>query len=346
MAKSDSNRFQLKPFGDTLDPQGFYPLLQAHLAWLATHNFSATTIRKRALYVRAFALWCLDRDLTTPAVVTKPMLEAFQRHLYRYRQASGKPLAWSSQHLHLKEVRQFFCWLAKQNVIGGNPAAELELPKLPRQLPGATLSAEEVERIVRQPDLSSPLGLRDRAILEVLYSTGIRRGEVCRLQLDHVYVDRQVLFIHQGKGQKDRYVPIGQRALQWLERYAQQARPQLAIAANERTLFLTVDGQPLDPDSLTEYARRYIKAAGVDKPGACHIFRHTMATLMHDGGADIRTLQAILGHEKLDTTQIYTRVGIKKLIDTHRQTHPAEQGDGEQNDGEKESDDANNPPKQ
>jgi integrase/recombinase XerD len=104
----------------------------------------------------------------------------------------------------------------------------------------------------------------------------------------------------------------------------QQARPQLSLDLTEQTLFLTVDGTPIHPDSLTEYGRRYLKGAGVEKPGACHIFRHTMATLMHDNGADIRTIQAILGHESLDTTQIYTRVGLKKLLETHSQTHPAE----------------------
>lgn len=315
---------QVKPFGDTSDPQGFYQLLIQHLQWLAIHNFSATTVDKRALYVRAFSLWCLERDLLSPLVVTKPMLETFQRHLFNYRKPDGKPLAWSSQHLHLKEIRQFFAWLAKQNFIPFNPAAEIELPKLPRQLPKAVLSDNEVELILQQPDTTTPLGLRDRAIFEVLYSTGIRRAELCALRVDHIHVDRRVLFVSLGKGQKDRYVPIGLRALNWLARYVEHARSVLCIDAKELTLFLTVDGTPIMPDSLTEYGRRYIKAAGIDKPGACHIFRHTMATLMHDNGADIRTIQAILGHEKLDTTQIYTRVGLKKLLDTHAKTHPAE----------------------
>jgi integrase/recombinase XerD len=319
-----SEPFRVKPFGNMASPHGFYQLLQQHVDWLALHNFSDCTIEKRALYVRAFGLWCLERDIVTPLSVTKPMLEAFQRHLYRHRQVNGKPLAWSSQHLHLKEIRQFFSWLAKQNFIPFNPAADLELPKVPRQLPKAVLSIDEVERILQQPDVTTPLGLRDRAIFEVLYSTGMRRQEVCRVRLDHIYVDRQVLFVSLGKGQKDRYVPIGLRALTWIARYVQQARPQLSLDLTEQTLFLTVDGTPIHPDSLTEYGRRYLKGAGVEKPGACHIFRHTMATLMHDNGADIRTIQAILGHESLDTTQIYTRVGLKKLLETHSQTHPAE----------------------
>jgi integrase/recombinase XerD len=320
-----TNANHVKPFGDQQDPAGFYQLLVAHLNWLAIHNFSAKTIEKRALYVRAFGLWCLQRDLLSPMSIAKPMLEAFQRHLFSYRKPDGKPLAWSSQHLHLKELRQFFAWLAKHNFIPFSPAADLELPKLPRQLPKAVLSDDEVERILQLPDTTTPLGLRDRAIFEVLYSTGIRRAELCSLRIDHIHVDRQVLLVSLGKGQKDRYVPVGLRALTWVARYVEHARDKLCIDPKEQTLFVTIDGTPINPDSLTEYGRRYIKAAGIDKPGACHIFRHTMATLMHDNGADIRTLQAILGHEKLDTTQIYTRVGLKKLLDTHAKTHPAEQ---------------------
>lgn len=165
--KTDGIR--LKPFGDMLDHHGFYMLLKAHLTWLATHNFSPATIAKRATYVRAFAVWCLERDFLAPRLVSRAILEAFQRRLFAHRQTSGKPLAWSSQHLHLKELRQFFAWLAKQNILSSNPAADIELPKLRRQLPGATLSAEEVERIMQVPNTSSPLGLRDRAMLEVLY---------------------------------------------------------------------------------------------------------------------------------------------------------------------------------
>jgi integrase/recombinase XerD len=314
MTTPDQNPIpSLKPFGNTEDPRGFYQLLIAHIAWLAVHNFSKTTLEKRALYVRAFAVWCLDCDLKSPHVITKPILEAFQRHLFSYRKSDGKPLAWSSQHLHLKDYIPF------------SPAAEIELPKQPKTLPKAILSVDEVERILQQPDITTPLGVRDRAIFEVLYSTGIRRSEVCSLHIDHIHVDRQVLFIHQGKGQRDRYVPIGLRALLWIARYVEQARDRLALDPKERTLFLTLLGAPINPDSLTEYGRRYIKNANIEKPGACHIFRHTMATLMHDGGADIRTIQAILGHTKLDTTQIYTQVSLKKLLDTHRKTHPAEQ---------------------
>jgi len=314
-------------FGDDSDPRGFWRLLQEHVQHLKVRNYSAATLRARAFYVRAFARWCLDRDLTQPRQVTKPMLESFQRHLYRVRKRNGQPLSWSSQTLHLAHVNQFFRYLVKVNHLPLNPAAELELPKQPKSLPKPVLSPDEVERVLAQPDTTTALGLRDRAILETFYSSGLRRAELCRVRLDELDVSRRAIFIRRGKGQKDRYVPVGVRALVWIARYVEQARDQLLLDAKEPTLFLTKDGRPLSPDSLTEYARRYLRASGVNKAGACHIFRHTMATLMLENGAEIRYLQAILGHERLETTQIYTRTSLRKLLEIHGATHPAEQPD-------------------
>lgn len=321
---SKKSRQPMQPFGNPTDPRGFWLLLQEHRQWLQVHNYSEATIKKRAIYVRQFALWCLDRDLSTPAVITKPIIESFQRWLYRRRKDNGQPLSWGSQHLHLKEIRAFFAWLTKVNHLAFNPAAQIELPRQPKTLPRAILSADEVEQVLAQPDATTPLGLRDRAILETFYSTGIRRAELCSLKLDDIHVDRRALFINQGKGKKDRYVPIGMRALVWIASYVEQARDRLLLDETERTLFVTNQGEPLHPDSLTEYARRYIAAAGIEKPGACHIFRHTMATLMHENGADLAMIQQILGHAKTDTTQIYARTSLRQLLETHGRTHPAE----------------------
>ena len=327
MSLPKNNVRPLKPFGDTSDPRGFWLLLQEHLQWLKVHNFAPATIQKRGVYVRAFAVWCLELDLDRPAIITKLVLESYQRWLYRYRKVNGKPLTWSGQHLHLKELRAFFSWLVKMNHLAFSPAAEIELPKQPKTLPKAILSEEEVERVLAQPDTTTPLGLRDRAIFETLYSTGIRRRELCSLQIDDVQVERRCLFISQGKGQKDRYVPIGMRALLWIARYVEGPRSHLLMDAKERALFVTNDGEPIHPDTLTEYGRRYIAAAGVNKPGACHIYRHTMATLMHDAGADLTLIQVILGHQRTETTQIYARTSLKRLLDVHDQTHPAERKD-------------------
>lgn len=326
-----SNRnHTVKPFGDPEDDYGFYRLLIEHTTWQRERNYSEATIKKRITYVRQFARWCCDRDLTRPTIITKPILESYQRHLYRYRKLNGEPLSWGSQHLALKELRAFYAWLAKCNYIAFSPAANLDLPRQPKTLPKAIFSEDEVELVLSSIDITTPQGLRDRAIFETLYSTGIRRFEVCRIGIDDVQPDRRALFVDQGKGKKDRYVPIGSRALTWIARYVDQVRSKLPIDDSQRVLFLTLKGTPLNPDTLTEYGRRYIEAAGIAKPGACHVYRHSMATQMHENGADLTLIQQILGHAKSDTTQIYARTSLRQLLAIHDKTHPASQPESDQ----------------
>jgi len=203
------------------------------------------------------------------------------------------------------------------------PASELELPRLERRLPKHVLTIRESETVLATTNVSEPLGLRDRAILETLYSTGIRRMEVVNLKLYDMDVDRGTLMVRQGKGKKDRMVPIGKRAIGWIEKYLTEVRPRLIIDPNDVTLFLTHLGQGFTTNRLTQLVREYVDAADIGKRGSCHLFRHTMATLMLENGADIRFIQAMLGHAKLETTQIYTQVSIRKLKEIHEATHPA-----------------------
>jgi integrase/recombinase XerD len=172
------------------------------------------------------------------------------------------------------------------------------------------------------PDTGTPLGLRDRAMMEILYATAIRRGELIALQLYDVDYGRTTLMIRQGKGNKDRVVPLGERAKSWLAAYRDQVRPGLVAGRDDGTLFLSRDGRALEPKRLSEKVRGYVERAAIAKPGSCHLLRHTAATLMLEGGADIRFIQALLGHESLETTQIYTRVSITKLAQIHAATHP------------------------
>ena len=171
-------------------------------------------------------------------------------------------------------------------------------------------------------DLSDPAGVRDRAMLEVLYSTGIRRGELANLSLFDLDVERSTLLVRQGKGRKDRMVPIGSRALAWVTRYLTEVRPTLVAEPDDGAMFVSAEGFGFSPDRLTQIARSYVQASGVQKQGACHLFRHTMATLMLEGGADIRYIQAMLGHAELSTTQIYAQVSIRALQAVHAATHP------------------------
>ena len=176
--------------------------------------------------------------------------------------------------------------------------------------------------MLAQPDTGTPIGLRDRAILEVFYSTGIRRMELVNLHLTDIDADRGTLLVRQGKGRKDRMIPIGARALTWTGKYTGDVRPGFACGADDGTLFLTTQGEAFAANRMTQLVRNYVAAADTGKTGSCHLLRHTMATLMLEGGADIRFIQAMLGHAELSTTQIYTQVSIRMLKQIHTATHP------------------------
>jgi integrase/recombinase XerD len=213
--------------------------------------------------------------------------------------------------------------MTRQHYILHNPASELELPRIGMRLPKAVLSAAETELVLAQTNVHDALGLRDRALLEMLYSTGIRRLELVRLKRWDVDLERVTITIRQGKGKKDRILPLGDRAAAWMRKYLDEARPQLVSEPDDYTVFLSNAGEALSLDYLTQVVRGYVEAAEIGKQGACHLFRHTMATLMHEGGADIRYIQAMLGHADLKTTEIYTHVAIRQLQEIHRATHPA-----------------------
>ncbi len=309
--------------GDPTDPYGMGRLAEEFFTWLAVRNYSERTIGNRRLYLGYFIDWCADRSLVRPGEITKPILERYQRYLYHYRKKNGRPLSFRSQHSRLVPVRAYFKWLTQQNHILYNPASELELPKLEHRLPRHVLTVSEAEKVLAQCDLKDALGVRDRAILETFYSTGIRRMELVELTLYSMDIERGTIMVRQGKGKKDRMIPIGARALLWVQKYIDEARPQLAIEPDSGVLFLTNLGEAFTPSRMTQMVRNYVLAADINKRGSCHLFRHTMATLMLENGADIRFIQAMLGHVKLDTTQIYTQVSIRKLKEIHTLTHPA-----------------------
>ena len=157
----------------------------------------------------------------------------------------------------------------------------------------------------------------------MLYSTGLRRMEIIALKLYDLSLDRGLLLVRQGKGNKDRYVPIGERAIAWLEKYIREGRPQLAVEPDDMSVFLTAQGEPFSRDHMSFTVKERIDAAKLGKTGSCHLFRHTMATLMHENGADIRHIQVMLGHADIRTTEIYTQVAIRTMQQVHAATHPA-----------------------
>jgi integrase/recombinase XerD len=305
------------------DPQSMRGLMAAYLEWMGVRAYTERSIESRAEILASFAAWCEERGITRPQEVTRPILQRYQRWLFYYRKKNGQPLGVSTQYERLVVVTVYFRWLTRNNHLLYNPASELELPRTEKRLPKAILTQDEVEKVLAVPDLRTPLGLRDRAIMEVLYSTGMRRMEVVELSIYSLDQDRGTVLIRKGKGKKDRMIPVGERALRWVEKYVTEARPQLVVEPDSGILFLTGEGEALTPGHLTDQVAAYIDLAGIGKKGSCHLFRHTMATLMLEGGADTRFIQQMLGHENLASTQLYTRVSIRKLKEIHTATHPA-----------------------
>lgn len=304
------------------DPAGLAAWIKRHLEALAMQGFAERGLYSRSRDLVRFCEWCAEREIASPGEVTRPVLERFQRHLFHYRKSDGRPLATNRQRIWIAHLQGLFRWLARHHHLASNPASDLDLPRKQTGQLRDPLSIDEVERVLALPEVGEPRGLRDRAILEVFYATGVRRMELAQLRVDAINFTRGTLFVREGKGGKDRIVPLGERALAWVQKYLDESRPAFVADVQERALFLNRHGQGFSEEGLTQLVRRYFKDAGITKSGSCHLFRHTMATAMLDNGADVRFVQEMLGHARLDTTQGYTHVAIGKLIAIHAATHP------------------------
>jgi integrase/recombinase XerD len=324
--RARSQRGGQEPRRDTFERSGPDALAlwrDTYLESLGARNYAAGTLETRREALKTFLAWAAERDLTRAGQITRPILESFQRWLWRYQKPNGQRLGWSTQRNTLGILKDFFRWITRQNVILHNPASELELPRPEKRLPQEVLTLLEVECLLGMPDVTDPLGVRDRAMLEVFYSTGMRRTELCRLDLADLNTERRTVHVRQGKGKKDRMVPVGLRAIHWVERYLKEVRPRLCLDTRTQALFLTGYGDAFNPDVLSRMVSAWLKQAGLKRKGCCHVLRHSCATHMLENGADIRFIQQLLGHEKLDTTAIYTEVSIKQLQEVHARCHPS-----------------------
>ena len=322
----------VKPAGGkrkTTDELGHNRLIrymEDHFEWMLVTGYSAYTIGARRVALRKFIRWADERGLDDPREITKPMLERYQRYLFYYRKPEGKdaggPLSIGMQYQYLAPLKTWFRWMSREHHILANPAADLDLPRQPKRLPRSVPSVQEVEAILAEAEHDTAQGLRDRALLETLYATGLRRMELPGVAIYDVDLARGLLWVRHGKGGRERVVPLGERAMAWLDKYLIEARPELLVA-DTAALFLTDYGEPVQPHYVANIVKRYMRFAGVDKVGATHLLRHACATHMLEGGADIRFIQEMLGHASIETTEIYTHVSIDKLVAVHRATHPS-----------------------
>ncbi|HJV95621.1 MAG TPA: site-specific tyrosine recombinase XerC [Albitalea sp.] len=300
--------------------------MDEHFEWMLVTGYSADTIRARRVALRKFIAWADERGLGDPREITKPMLERYQRWLFYYRKPEGKdagaPLTIAMQYQYLAPLKTWFRWMSREHHILANPAADLDLPRQPKRLPRSVPSVQEVEAILAEAEPDHPQGLRDRALLETLYATGLRRMELAGTAVYDVDLTRGVLWVRHGKGNRERVVPLGERAMAWLDKYLTEARPEL-LAGDTTALFVNDYGEPAHADFISGKVKRYMEFAGVEKVGSAHLLRHACATHMLEGGADIRFIQEMLDHANIETTEIYTHVSIDKLIAVHASTHPS-----------------------
>lgn len=295
----------------------------SYLEWLESRSLSGETIDHRRGDLDLFFAWALERGVRDAPQVTLAILESYQKHVACYRKANGKPLATRSQRKRLGAVQDYFRFLVRHGILSANPASDLIMPKKEARLPEQALTIHQVDAVLAVPDIDDELGIRDRAMLELLYATAIRRSELAGLKVEDLNREAGTLIIRLGKGKKDRIVPVGSCAMHWCERYLEEVRPKLEIDASERALFLTGYGAGFHPNALGYTIRKRIRAAGIEKGGA-HLMRHSCAQHLLEGGADIRYIQKLLGHASLETTAIYTEMSVEALRRVYSACHPAE----------------------
>lgn len=217
-------------------------------------------------------------------------------------------------------LKRFYRYLLRENLIATDPTLNLDSPKLPRSLP-KTLTEADVERLLNSADADTPLSLRDRAMLETLYATGLRVSELVGLKLTALNINDGVLRVT-GKGNKDRLVPLGEEAVEWLRRYLTDARPVLMEKNLSDAVFVTARGDGMTRQAFWYLLKRRARAAGIERPLSPHTLRHAFATHLLNHGADLRVVQMLLGHSDISTTQIYTHVARERLKQLHAQHHP------------------------
>jgi len=226
----------------------------------------------------------------------------------------------SSTSRMLSCLRGFFRYLLREELISEDPVLLIDSPKKGRALP-KTLTEDDVERLLNAPELNDPVHFRDRAMLEVLYATGLRVTELVSLQLFEVNLNQGVVRV-MGKGGKERLVPLGEEAISWVQRYLVQVRPLLLGENISDVLFPSRRGQMMTRQTFWHRIKHYALIAGIDKPLSPHVMRHAFATHLLNHGADLRVVQMLLGHSDLSTTQIYTHVAQQRLQSLHQQHHP------------------------
>lgn len=295
-----------------------------YIQWLKTRNLTERTVQGQRRNLARFFLFLDRQGLKQVDQINRSVILDYQTELYHCLNRKGRPNSAGYQNSMLSTVIGFTRFLKEREYVISDPGQGIRYARTPKRLPRGILTRSEARRIINAPDTGSALGYRDKTIMEVLYTSGIRKEELNNLTLNDVDYSDGFLRIIAGKGRKDRVVPLGRIACRYLENYIRSVRTELIKDPYNNHLFLSARGNRLSKNVVWELVKKYAKKAGIKKNVSPHTFRHTCATAMLNNKADIRAVQELLGHESLDTTQVYTRVTINDLKEVHRSCHPRE----------------------
>jgi len=291
-------------------------------AHLKADGCAERTVKTYLNYMDIFKRYLEEKRIERIEEITRAVIDQYQIDISTKNEYTKQHLALKTQMGRLCAVMKFFDFLYKRAVIETNPASHIELPKTPRSVPANYLSFKEVLKLLKAADSKDLIGLRDRAILELFYSVGLRNTELRTLSVNDIDFGNQVIRIF-GKGRKERIVPIGKVALDYIQEYLQKARPFLVKKPTE-ILFLSKRGNMLSIDMPPHMINKYKTKTNIKKRIGAHTLRHSFATHLLLKGIDLRSLQILLGHNSIETTQIYTHLDLKDLKRIYRKTHPRE----------------------
>lgn len=294
-------------------------------AWLKTSNYRPASLASYTGMLKPFFDWLAKEQITDLRTLTRAHLSQYAAEI-----TAQTTISRPTQALRIRAVKRLFGSLVESNHLLIDPSAGLRDPSTGQRLPRPVLTQAKMKKLLSQPNTSIKQGIRDRALLELLYSTGLRIGEAAALTVYDVDLEAGLLSVRSGKGGKARVVPLGQTATRWLREYLEKIRPrQNRLAPHQRALFLTQQGSPFTRHTIEVIIRQAARSAGIKKQVTCHTLRHSCATHLLEAGANLLAICELLGHRNLSTTQIYTRVRPVEVKRIHQQTHPREQTERE-----------------
>jgi integrase/recombinase XerD len=309
---------------------------EAYLRHQTLKNLTRLSLRQNEQAIRLFIVWLHEQDIYSVHRVTRQTVERYKAALMSQPSRRGPALSFNTVRGRLFILQRWFAWMRKKGWIGLDPARDVQAPPMVKRLPRGVMTEAEVRAVMAKPDRKTLLGYRDRTIMEVLYSTGMRAAEARDVEVRDVDLAKRLARVRNGKGGKERYVPLSSPACYYLDRYVRRVRPELARGVRPSgknwlkkyqtggdALFLTVYGGKLTTQWLAQTMAGYIRAAGIERAvSPVHGWRHTAATHLLEGGLDVRYVQSFLGHANINTSTIYMRVAHERLARQVKEFHP------------------------